>query len=100
MNKGSSASIISGTQSGLALSNKGCNHWSRPSCILMSAWVRFTTRDVFTPGQTFNASSTIPFRSMDLAPRYDPSEVMINLQSLSLILEDRALDENPAKTTE
>ena len=42
----------------------------------------------------------MPFRSMDLEPLYEPSEVRTILQSESLILVDNAFAENPANTTE
>ena len=62
--------------------------------------VLLATKTFETQGQLFKASSTIPFKSIDLLPRNPPSEVMTILHSLSLILAATAEAENPAKTTE
>ena len=68
INNGSSASIISASHISDALSNKGCNHLSRPSFILISEFILFATKTVSTPEQLFRASSTIPFKSIVFAP--------------------------------
>src|SRR5690554_601468 len=100
MNSGSSASIISAGHSDEASSNKGCNQVSRPSFIEILLSIRLTTNTCSTPEQDSNASSTIPFKSMVLLPLNEPSAVMTILQSESLILVDRAVEEKPANTTE
>ena len=100
MNKGSSASMISATLLSEAASTRGCNHWSRPSFMATLVLVLLATKTFSTQGQCVNASSIIPFKSIDLLPRYPPSEVMTILQSLSFILVATAVAENPAKTTE
>ena len=58
------------------------------------------TKTVSTSGHFSKAASTIPFKSMVLEPRYDPSEVITILQSLSKILVAKAEEENPANTIE
>ncbi|MNE17977.1 hypothetical protein D3C80_1109790 [compost metagenome] len=73
---------------------------SRPSFILISALVLFTTKTFSTDGDFSKASSTIPFKSIDLFPRKPPSEVITILHSESLILAVTAEEEKPAKTTE
>ena len=83
-----------------ASSRSGCNHWSRPSFILISVLILFTTKTFSTDGVFSKASSTILFKSMVLFPRYPPSDVITILHSLSLILAVTADAENPAKTTE
>ena len=50
--------------------------------------------------QSSKASSTILFKSIVLAPLKEPSLVITILQSESFILVDKAVEENPAKTTE
>ena len=62
--------------------------------------MRFTTNTFSTPAQFSNASSTIPFKSIVLLPRKEPSLVITILQSQSLIRVASAVEENPANTTE
>ena len=100
INSGSSAFITSASHAVEALSRRGCNHWSRPEFILISVLIRFATKTVLTPRQLSKASSTIPFKSIVFAPRYEPSLVNTILQSESLIRVDNAVEENPANTTE
>src|SRR5690554_4012992 len=92
--------MISGSHSLFARSSRGCSHLSRFFSIAISEWVRLATNTVDTPGQEVNASSTIPFRSMVLFPRKEPSLVTTSLQFESLMREDNAVAEKPAKTTE
>src|SRR5690606_1372344 len=100
INKGSSASIISGSQSLEAASRSGCNHSSRPSFIGISSWVLLATKTDLIDSHFTKASSTIPLRSIDFLPLNEPSAVINNLQSESLILVESAVEEKPAKTTE
>jgi len=100
MNNGSSASTISRLQNWLDFSSKGWSQRSRPSFMYISEFILFATSTVSTQGVCSSASSTIPFRSMVLAPRYDPSAVITILHSASLILVASAIAENPANTTE
>ena len=92
--------MISATLLSDALSNKGSNHWSRPSFIVTVVFVLLDTKTFSTHGQVFKASSIIPFKSIVLFPRKPPSDVITILHSLSFILAATAEDENPAKTTE
>ena len=64
------------------------------------ALVLFATNTFSTPGHFSKASSTIPFKSIDFFPLKEPSAVITILQSESLILVAKAVDEKPAKTTE
>ena len=76
-----------------ASSKSGCSHWSRPSFILISVLIRFATKTVSTHGASSKASSTILFKSIVFAPRYEPSEVITILQSLSFMRVDKAVEE-------
>src|SRR5690606_3435787 len=100
INKGSSASIISGSQSLDAASNKGCNHSSLPSSICISSLVLLVTKTHSILSQCSKASSAIPLMSIDFFPLYEPSEVISSLQLESLILIESAVDENHPNTTE
>ena len=67
---------------------------------MISDIILLATKTFFIQEHFSKASSTIPFKSIVLAPRNEPSAVIIILHLESLILVANAFAENPAKTTE
>ncbi len=96
----SSASITSGSQTGVIPAMASCHHTSLPSLRVMSELICLSTITCFTSGHFSNASSIMPLRLMVFSPLYDPSEVITILHSASRIRSTREREEKPANTTE
>ena len=99
MNNGSSESIISALQSSFTFFNSSCHHFSLFFKVI-PLLIIFITITESTQSQSFNASSTIDFKSIVLLPLKLPSDVKTILHEASFILAAKAVDEKPANTTE
>src|SRR5208282_3282047 len=100
MNRGSSASIHSGSHLASALAISSCHHLSRPAVIshLILSPTLLTTITLYTDGDFVNASSAIVFAGTALLPRKVPSQTTSTLASPLTILSLSASALNPPKT--
>ena len=101
MNKGSSASIISGSHKLSADSIASCHQTSLPSIISVGLPVLLTTRTFSIDGVFLRASSAFFFIGISVFMPLTPAScVTKTLHSESLILDSKLSGEKAPKTTE
>ena len=100
MNRGSSANISSAGHVDAAACIASWYQISLSLFHSMEPPVLLITIEVVQFGQLLSASSTFCLRGIDLPPRTPSSEVIMHVESQSIILPASASGENPPNTTE